>query len=117
MSLCGWEQRSLRRIEAALRRSDPRLTSLLTIFNRLGRGEKIPGREQLPAGRNRLGAVFLLSLAVAGLLALLLGGLGNGGGVCLPHPVLSFSSLGPAVSFTCSEAGGWPQQHSPTRAS
>lgn len=107
MTLCVRERRSLRKIEAALCSSAPQLASLLTIFNRLGRGEEMPRRERLPSRRNRLAAALLLSLVLAaGVLALLTNGLSNGARACLPHPVISVSWRGaswpePAVSITC----------------
>lgn len=110
LTLCVREQRSLRKIEAALCSSAPHLVSLLTIFNRLGRGEEMPRRERLPSRPNRLAAALLLSLVLAaGLLALLTNGLSSGR-ACLPHPVISVSWRGaswpePSVSITCS--GGW----------
>jgi hypothetical protein len=107
MSLCVREQRSLRKIEAALRGSAPHLESLLAVFNRLGRGEEMPRRERLPAGRSRLAAGLMLSLVLAaGLLFLLTIGLGNGGRACLPHPVLVASWRGVSVSMICSGLGG-----------
>jgi hypothetical protein len=40
-------RRRLRRIDRELRRSDPELASMLSIFSRLNAGEIMPGREQL----------------------------------------------------------------------
>jgi hypothetical protein len=40
-------RRRLRRINRELRRSDPELASMLSIFSRLNAGEMMPGREQL----------------------------------------------------------------------
>ena len=40
-------RRRLRRIGRELRRSDPELASMLSIFSRLNAGEMMPGREQL----------------------------------------------------------------------
>jgi|SRR5215471_5671544 len=111
MTLCVRERRSLRKIETALGSSAPHLASLLTIFNRLGRGEEMPSRERLPARQNRLAAALLLSLALAaGLLAVLTNGLGNGGHACLPQPVISVSWRGaswpePLVSIICPGIG------------
>jgi hypothetical protein len=112
MSLGVREQRSLRKIEAALRGSSPQLESLLRIFNRLGRGEAMPRRERLPSGRSGLAAGLVLSLVLAaGLLFLLINGLGNGGRACLPHPVLTASWRGVSVNMLCSGIGGQPGHH------
>jgi hypothetical protein len=48
MTLAAGEQRRLARIERALRRSDPKLTAMLSMFNRLTRSEAMPRREFLP---------------------------------------------------------------------
>ena len=118
MTLCVRERRSLRKIEAALCSSAPHLASLLTIFNRLSRGEEMPRRERLASGRNPLAAALLLSLVLAaGVLALLTSGPGSGGRACLPHPVLSVSWRGaswpePSISITCAGMGG-PAEHYP----
>jgi hypothetical protein len=52
MTLAVEEQRRLARIEGALRRSDPKLTAMLSMFNRLTRSEAMPRQEFLSsAGR------------------------------------------------------------------
>ena len=51
MSLSAWEQRTLSYIAAELAGSDPKLASILAVFNRLTRGEAMPARH--PAGRIR----------------------------------------------------------------
>ncbi len=48
MTLPRRQQRLLRRASRALRRSDPDLESMLSIFARLGAAEALPAREQLP---------------------------------------------------------------------
>jgi hypothetical protein len=117
MSLCVREQRRLRKIEATLRGSAPHLESLLAVFNRLGRGEEMPRRERLPSGRSQLAAGLVLSLVLtAGLLLLLMNGLGNGGRACLPHPVLTASWRGVSVNMLCSGIGG-PPGHQPRTSS
>jgi hypothetical protein len=50
MGLPVSQQRSLDRIESALRDSDPRLAALFMIFSRLNRDEEMPRMEQLKAG-------------------------------------------------------------------
>jgi hypothetical protein len=50
MGLPVSQQKSLERIESALRDSDPRLAALFTIFSRLNRDEEMPRLEQLKAG-------------------------------------------------------------------
>lgn len=47
MTLAAEEQRRLARIEGALRRSDPKLTAMLSMFNRLTRSEAMPRQEFL----------------------------------------------------------------------
>ncbi len=41
------QRRLLRRIDRALRQSDPELAAMLSIFSRLNAGERMPAREQL----------------------------------------------------------------------
>ncbi|MGH3188300.1 MAG: hypothetical protein ACRDPY_11765 [Streptosporangiaceae bacterium] len=55
MSLNHRQQHQLYRIESRLRRSEPRLAAMLTIFDRLSAGQRLPAREQIPARRNRIG--------------------------------------------------------------
>ena len=57
MRLSYRQQRQLRLIEAAMRRSDPHLGAMFGIFGRLYPDQDLPDREQLPdqaAGRGRL---------------------------------------------------------------
>ena len=49
MTLAAGEQRSLARIEGALRRSDPKLAAMLSMFNCLTRSEAMPRQEFLPS--------------------------------------------------------------------
>jgi hypothetical protein len=54
MKLSYRQQRQLRLIDAAVRRSDPHVGAMFGIFGRLYTGEDLPGAEQLPdqpAGR------------------------------------------------------------------
>jgi hypothetical protein len=51
VSLSAWEQRTLSSIADELAGSDPRLASILAVFNRLTRGEAMPARQH--AGRIR----------------------------------------------------------------
>jgi hypothetical protein len=48
MTLPYRQRRVLRRAAHALRRSDPELASMLSIFARLAGGEAMPAEEQLP---------------------------------------------------------------------
>ena len=57
MRLSYRQQRQLRLLDAAVRRSDPRLDAMFGTFDRLYTGQDLPGAEQLPdqpAGRGRL---------------------------------------------------------------
>jgi hypothetical protein len=47
MSLAASEERALARIEASLRRSDPKLAAMLSTFSRLNQAEVMPRREFL----------------------------------------------------------------------
>jgi hypothetical protein len=51
VTLAYRQERLLRRADQALRRSDPDLASMLSIFARLTAAEGMPGREQLPPER------------------------------------------------------------------
>jgi hypothetical protein len=66
MSLPAAEERTLTRIEQALRSRDPRLSALFSIFTRLTRQEAMPTIEQLRARRWRPqpGAVLLAVVAL-----------------------------------------------------
>jgi hypothetical protein len=66
MRLSYCQQRQLRLIDAAVRRSDPHLGAMFGIFGRLYHGQDLPGAEQLPdqpAGRGRLrhGAAWIVA--------------------------------------------------------
>jgi hypothetical protein len=54
-----------RRIEASLRRSDPKLASMLGMFGRPGAGQRMPAWEQAPSrpGRIRQAAALLAKTA------------------------------------------------------
>ena len=54
MNLTRCEQRQLRRIEAAVRRSDPRLAAIMGMFGRLYSGEEMPASEHEPRPQNHL---------------------------------------------------------------
>lgn len=51
MPLSLWELWKLHRIEVAIRRSDPGLAALLTIFARLTARDAMPGHERLDTTR------------------------------------------------------------------
>jgi hypothetical protein len=57
MSLPAGQQRVLDDIEDALRASEPRLDSMYAMFTRLTKNELRPRREELSAGRIRLGGL------------------------------------------------------------
>ncbi len=66
MSLPAGQQRVLDDIEDALRASEPRLHSMYAMFTRLTNNEMRPRREELSAGRFRLGRLrHRLSVRVA----------------------------------------------------
>ncbi len=68
MSLSVREQRQLRRIAEAVRRSDPHLVSMLAIFGSLTAGEPVPGYEQpRTLGRRMLAAALLTAATAAAL--------------------------------------------------
>jgi Protein of unknown function (DUF3040) len=78
MTLPYRQRRRLRGIDRMLRRSDPDLASMLSIFGHLGAVEQLPSREQLPASRPwaralvRLvdcAAFVLVCIAAGGLIA------------------------------------------------
>jgi hypothetical protein len=52
--LTRWQRHQLRRIEAALLRSDPQLAAIMGMFGRLYRGEAMPAWEHGPRLRGRL---------------------------------------------------------------
>ncbi len=56
MSLCYREQRQLCGIEADLLQSDSHLTTMLYVFDRLYRGQDMPGRDQ--GAVTRIAAAF-----------------------------------------------------------
>jgi hypothetical protein len=68
MTLLYREERLLRRVDHALRRSDPDLASLLSIFARLNVGEAMPARERLRPQPSWAWRVLLLPLAAVALL-------------------------------------------------
>ena len=54
MSLNHRQQHQLYRIESRLRRSEPHLAAMLTVFDRLAAGQCLPAWEQIPARRDRI---------------------------------------------------------------
>jgi hypothetical protein len=80
MRLSYRQQRQLRLIEAAVRRSDPHLGAMFGIFGRLYPGQDLPDAEQLPdqpagQGRLRRAATWLVAalITVAAAISVLLG--------------------------------------------
>ena len=68
MSLNYRQQHRLRLVEAGLRRSDPLLCAIFGLFDRLYRGESMPGWEQVPASRDR-GRIAARGMAVLAAMA------------------------------------------------
>ena len=64
MSLNHHQQHQLYRIESGLRRSEPHLAAMLTVFDRLAAGQCLPAWEQVPSRRDRLGQATAQALAV-----------------------------------------------------
>jgi hypothetical protein len=67
MSLSHYQRSQRRRIEASLRRSDPKLASMLGMFGRPGASQRMPAWEQAPSrpGRIRQAAALLAKTAAA----------------------------------------------------
>src|ERR1700722_164776 len=83
MTLPSREERLLRRVDQALRRSDPDLASLLSIFARLNAAEAMPARERLRpqpswAWRGLLWSVAAVAFLVAALAFLVVFAAGGG---------------------------------------
>jgi hypothetical protein len=66
MTLPYRQERHLRRADHALRRSDPDLASMLSIFARLTAAEGMPAREQLRPRQTWASRVLLWPVAAAG---------------------------------------------------
>jgi hypothetical protein len=70
MSLNHRQQRQLYRIEARLRRSEPHLAAMLTVFGRLSAGQCLPAWEQVSSRRDPIGqAATQIARAIAVLAA------------------------------------------------
>jgi hypothetical protein len=70
MSLNHRQQHQLYRIESRLRRSEPHLAAMLTVFDRLAAGEGRPAWEQVSCRRDRIGqATTQITQAIAVLAA------------------------------------------------
>jgi hypothetical protein len=92
MSLPARQQRVLDRIEEALKRREPRLASMFTIFNRLNIHERLPWIEALEAvpwwsprryrTPGRVRAVVLLTLAAALVVSAVFVGMSQSPGGC-----------------------------------
>jgi hypothetical protein len=54
MSLNHRQQHQLYRIESGLRRSEPHLAAMLTVFDMLAAGQCLPDWEQVPSRRDRI---------------------------------------------------------------
>jgi hypothetical protein len=64
MSLNHHQQRQLYRIESRLRRSEPHLAAMLTVFDMLAAGQCLPAWEQVPSRRDRIGQAAAQAVAV-----------------------------------------------------
>lgn len=64
MCLSVSERRKLHRIDEAVRRSDPRLASLIGIFSRLTAGEAMPAHERLRSRHSPIRSSLLAATAV-----------------------------------------------------
>lgn len=74
MTLPYRQRRRLRGIDRMLRRSDPDLASMLSIFGGLSAAERLPSREQLRASRVWAGRLLRLVDCAAFLLICIAGG-------------------------------------------
>jgi hypothetical protein len=80
MNLCFHEDRTLRRMERSLRRTDPDLAAMLAVFSVFGVGAAMPAHERLQARMSALRGPLIL--AIAGL-TILAGWLGRACGAVL----------------------------------
>jgi hypothetical protein len=64
MSLNHRQQHQLYRIESGLRRSEPHLAAMLTVFDMLAAGQCLPDWEQVPSRRDRIGHATAQAFAV-----------------------------------------------------
>ena len=69
MILSNYEQSRLCRIEASLRRSDPKLAGMLGMFGRLCPGQRMPAWEQAPSRLDRTRQAAALLAAAAAVIA------------------------------------------------
>jgi Protein of unknown function (DUF3040) len=79
MILSNYEQSRLCRIEASLRRSDPKLAGMLGMFGRLCPGQRMPAWEQAPSRLDRTRQAAALLAAAAAVIA-------AAAASCLPRP-------------------------------
>lgn len=74
ISLSRCEQSRLRRIQASLCRSDPKLAGMLGVFGRLCAGRRMPAWEQAPSRLDRIRQAAALLAAARALAAIAHGG-------------------------------------------
>jgi hypothetical protein len=77
MSLNHRQQRQLYRIETRLRRSEPHLAAMLTVFDRLSAGHPLPAWEQVTSRRDPIGQAatqIVRAIAVLAAAAIFLSG-------------------------------------------
>jgi Protein of unknown function (DUF3040) len=106
MTLPYREERQLRRVDHALRRSDPDLASLLSVFARLNAAEAMPARERLrphPSWARRVllwpvAAVAFLVAALAFLVVFAAGGGLTAAMACGAAPVRGVRELREALA-------------------
>ncbi|SRR6266516_6097226 len=111
MSLPASQQRVLDRIEEALRRCEPRLASMFTMFNRLNIHERLPWIEALEAvpwwspkrlhAAARIRAAVLLTLAAALVVSGIFLGMSQSRAGCTSPIMLRGPLIGAAHSRSC----------------
>ena len=121
MSLPARQQRVLDRIEEVLKRREPRLVSMFTMFTRLNIGERLPRIEALELvpwwsprryrGRLPARAVLFLSLAIALIVSAVFIGMSQSSDNCrtplTPHSsVLGVSHAGTACNAPSAKTMG-----------
>src|SRR3984957_2110872 len=111
MTLPYREERLLRRVDQALRRSDPDLASLLSIFARLNAAEAMPARERLRpqpswAWRGLLWPVAAVAFLVAALAFLVVFAAGGGVAARFARSAAPPRPAGPRASGDAGDADG-----------
>jgi hypothetical protein len=110
ISLSRCEQSRLRRIQASLCRSDPKLAGMLGVFGRLCAGQRMPAWEQAPSRLDRIRQAAALLAAARALAAIAHGGRAR---PRHPRPGGSAATGRPAASPLTLNAGGGLDGSSP----